>query len=67
MDRFISFFLSPWLYGSWGTSAALCTLRFETAFFDSWQDSLNEKSARRKASVYTVQHNTERREQTSMP
>jgi hypothetical protein len=27
---------------------------------DIWQDSLDESSARRKASTYTGQHNTER-------
>jgi hypothetical protein len=30
-------------------------------YFDIWQDSLDEWSARRKASTYTGQHNTERR------
>jgi hypothetical protein len=29
-------------------------------YFDIWQDSLDEWSARRKASTYTGQHNTER-------
>jgi hypothetical protein len=36
-------------------------------YFDRWQDSLDEWSARRKASTCTGQHNTERRGQTSMP
>jgi hypothetical protein len=36
-------------------------------FFDIWWNSLNGKSARRKASTYTRQHNTEIRGQTSMP
>jgi hypothetical protein len=41
--------------------------RFDTVVFDIWQDSLDERSARRKASTYTRQQNTERRGQTSMP
>jgi hypothetical protein len=34
---------------------------------DSWEDSLDEWSARRKASAYTGQHKTERRGQTHIP
>jgi hypothetical protein len=34
---------------------------------DIWQDSLDGGSARRKASTYTGQHNTEKRGHTSMP
>jgi hypothetical protein len=36
-------------------------------FLDIWQDSLDERSARRKAPTCTGQHNTEKREHTSMP
>jgi hypothetical protein len=35
-------------------------------YLDIWWDSLDEWSARRKASTYTWQHNTETRGQTSM-
>jgi hypothetical protein len=35
--------------------------------FRHWQDSLDGLSARRKASAYTGQYNTERRGKTAMP
>jgi hypothetical protein len=41
------------------------SVRFST-LFDSWQDSLDEGSACRKASTYTGQHKTERRGETSL-
>jgi hypothetical protein len=36
-------------------------------FLDIWKDSLDGRSARRKATTYTGQHNTEKRGHTSMP
>jgi hypothetical protein len=48
-------------------------LRFKIYFLklvnlsDSWLDSLDGGSARRKASTYTGQHNTEKYGNTSMP
>jgi hypothetical protein len=42
-------------------------VKFQNRCFDSWQDSLDEGSARRKASACAEQRNTERRGQTSMP
>jgi hypothetical protein len=61
-----NFFFSPWLYRPWRTLAASHIGGF-VSYLDKWQDSLDEWSARRKASTYTGQHNTERRGQTSMP
>jgi hypothetical protein len=57
---------SPWLYSPWRTLAASHIGGF-LSYLDIWYDSLNEWSARRKASTYTGQHNTERRGQTSVP
>jgi len=36
-------------------------------FFDTWKDSLDGGSARRKVSTYTGQHNTVKRGHTFMP
>jgi hypothetical protein len=56
----------PWLNSPWRTLAASHIGGF-LSYLDRRQDSLDEWSARRKASAYAGQHNTERREQTSMP
>jgi hypothetical protein len=55
-----------WLYSPWRTLAVSHIVGFFN-YLHIWQDSLDEWSARRKASTYTGQHNTERRGQTSMP
>jgi hypothetical protein len=59
------FIFFPWLYSPWKTLAASHIGGFLN-YLDIWQDSSDEWSARRKASTYTGQHNTERRGQTSM-
>jgi hypothetical protein len=54
------------LHSPWRTLAASHIGGF-LRYLDIWYDSLDEWSARRKASTYTGQHNTERRGKTSMP
>jgi hypothetical protein len=53
------FFFPSWLYSPWRTLAASHIGGFLN-YLDILQVSLDEWSARRKASTYTGQHNTER-------
>jgi hypothetical protein len=45
----------------------ILTSEIYESYLDIWQDSLDGGSARRKASTYTGQHNTEKGGHTSMP
>jgi hypothetical protein len=56
----------PRLYSPWRTLAASHIGGF-LSYLDRREDSLDEWSARRKASTFTWQHHTERHGQTSMP
>jgi hypothetical protein len=59
------FFPPPWLSSPWRTLAA-SYIGF-LIYLDIWWDSLDEWSARRRASTYTGQHNTTQKDADKHP